>query len=129
MNLEKLRQLVRDKSFGEQMLRRLIGILPPALLILWCVGINVKEVSRVACGFLLLGVFWFRVIPKGGRLEPRITAAYTWFPAVFILLVASSQIARVYLGEHGIDFAIVTQVIRSVRDTGFPTTSEPSATI
>ena len=111
------------------MLRRLIGILPPALLILWCVGINVKEVSRVACGFLLLGVFLFRVIPKGGRLEPRITAAYTWFPAVFILLVASSQIARVYLGEHGIDFAIFTQVIRSVRDTGFPTTSEPSATI
>jgi uncharacterized membrane protein len=50
----------------------------------------------------------------------RIFAAFPW---VFIPLICLCQIARVYVGEHGIDFAIFTQVIRSIRDFGEPTTS------
>lgn len=113
---------LRDFRF-HQGLTWLITLMPPLLLISWMVGFNTKDTARGALGAAL--VLWG--LSKWTIPSPRIHrlthAVFIVFPIVFTLLMCAYQVGRVYLGDHGIDFAIFTHAIRSVRDTGLPLTT------
>lgn len=110
------------RSFGV-IVRGLILGLPSFLILSALLGINTKEPARV---MLVIGLLLMIVRPAmlpATELSAVTVRFFASFPWVFIPLVCLCQIARVYVGEHGIDFAIFTQVMRSIRDFGEPTTS------
>jgi hypothetical protein len=95
---------------------------PCILVALWVVGVSTKDWARVVLAAL------FVYIASGQRLADSMgvrwgRTALAIVPFVFPITNCLSQICRVYLGEHGIDFAIFTQAIRSVRDSGIPVTT------
>jgi uncharacterized membrane protein len=92
------------------------------LVSLWICGISTKDAARV-----ILALSCLHVITGGATNETagsRVSRTVLGAVAVmFAPLMILSQISRVYLGQHGIDFAIFTQSIRSVRDVGIPITT------
>jgi uncharacterized membrane protein len=90
---------------------------------MWIAGINTKETSRALLGLAVVLLLVARRVPEASHLSGRTARLFQFFPLVFVPLLGIYQLVRVYLGEHGIDFAIFTQVIRSIRDIGVPVTS------
>lgn len=95
---------------------------PCILVLLWLLGITTKDTARVMLALLAIHIV------MGGNLSENAgirwgRRALTVVAVIFPLTMIASQLSRVYLGEHGIDFAIFTQAIRSVRDSGVPTTT------
>jgi uncharacterized membrane protein len=92
------------------------------LVFLWICGISTKDAARV-----ILVISCLHVITGGATNETAGSSvcrtALSAVAVVFAPLMILSQISRVYLGQHGIDFAIFTQSIRSVRDVGIPITT------
>jgi uncharacterized membrane protein len=108
--------------FGS-LVRRFIALVPMFLLLLWILGVNPKEVARVFLCVALVDLALRRGQAMLGTSSRLVLRTFAVFPLVFVPLIALQQLARVYLGEHGIDFAIFTQVLRSIRDTGLPMTT------
>ena len=95
---------------------------PCLLVFLWLLGVSTKDAARVVLVSLVA------YVATGGKLADHVgirlgRRALAFVAAIFPLTIIASQLSRVYLGEHGIDFAIFTQAIRSVRDSGVPTTT------
>lgn len=112
-----------NRAYAQKALGALLGIFPPLLLAMWVFGINAKDTARTAMVLAFVLFLLARRLPTAVSLSSRTYAIFGVFPLLFVSLVGVYQLVRVYLGEHGIDFAIFTQVIRSIRDTGIPTTS------
>jgi uncharacterized membrane protein len=107
----------------EALARRLISVIPIVLFLFWLLGVNPKEVARVSLCLVLVYLAVRGKQAMAGTAHPLVLRLCSVFPWVFVPLIAVHQLARVYLGEHGIDFAVFTQVLRSIRDTGLPMTS------
>ena len=95
---------------------------PCLLVFLWLLGVSTKDAARVVLVSLVA------YVATGGKLADHVgirlgRRALAFVAVIFPLTIIASQLSRVYLGEHGIDFAIFTQAIRSVRDSGVPTTT------
>ncbi len=111
------------QSIARLVLNGLINIFPPLLLIFWFLGVNTKETARAALIVSFVLILFSRFLPRSAVINPRILSLLRVFPILFVSLLCFYQLLRVYVGEHGIDFAIFTQVIRSIRDTGVATTT------
>jgi len=74
-------------------------------------------------GVGIAGMLWAPGLVPSTMRTAAIERIWTVFPWLFVPLMCVYQIARLYSGDHGIDFAIFTQAIRSVRDVGAPMTS------
>lgn len=94
-----------------------IGLVPVAI---WLLGVFPMDVARVCAGLALVGVF--AVHPNSS--QPRWIERITF---VLLLLVpaaiAAHLLIRLAAGLHGIDFAIFSQVVHSIANTGQATTS------
>jgi uncharacterized membrane protein len=123
---QAIRQILDDekiRTYAQRPLGALLGAFPALLLVMWVFGVNTKESARIATVIAIILFLLVRRYPTEKEVSSRTYKVFRIFPFVFVSLVGIYQLVRVYLGAHGIDFAIFTQVIRSIRDTGIPTTS------
>lgn len=110
-------------GFLEKTLAGLVVVLPPLLLIFWPLGINTKDTARAALiTSLVLWILSRRKLADVRALRLTQTLFFL-FPFVFVTCMCAYQLARVYIGDQGLDFAIFTQAIRSIRDVGQPLTT------
>ena len=95
-----------------------------ALPVLWLCGVWVFDATRVVAGLLLLALlFWPRLRAlKAPELGAERWAIAAWVVACLALLGAY-MLARVHLGVQGIDFAIFSQLVEHIAQSGTPTIS------